>query len=301
MEEVKTIAEHYTLSAFQVALISAGVSVLTFLITNWLKNYFENKLLQRNLETEHTFDQRKKIKEVLAKYKVHLLTACEDLNHRCWNFANTHHENWIDIKGDYKKEHYYFHSFAYRILVVFAWIKKIQKEMIYLDTTIASKEDLEFIKFLRIFPQIFCDLTFLEGKEADGNYAVDHFFRNNFELLPDSIITDTGVKSYSKFIEELPTNQIELAQLYKFLDGVSPTENRKRWDRLHLLNLTLIIFLNNYGYDFQQTNETKLKQALTKPKTSAFLKNYFVFLTEYHLNENKEIKKLEKLSKQILK
>lgn len=52
MEEVKTIAEQYTLSAFQVALISAGVSVLTFLITNWLKNYFENKLLQRNLETE---------------------------------------------------------------------------------------------------------------------------------------------------------------------------------------------------------------------------------------------------------
>lgn len=295
-EQLKTIIEHYTLNAYQIALISVGVSVLTFFITNYLKNYFENKLLQRNLETEHKFDQQKKIKEVLAKNKVHLLTACEELNHRMWNFANNHKEGWLDIKGDYQNEHYYFHSFVYRFLVVYAWIKKIQKEMIFLDTTIASKNDLEFIKFLRVFPEIFCDLTLLEGQNADGNYAVDHYFKNNFDLFPDCLIVETGLKSYSEYITELSQVQEPLHWLYLGFDGISPSENRKRWDRLHLLNLSLIIFLNNYGYDFQQTDESKMKQAITKPKVSKFLKNYFALLKEYCLGDNKEVIRLEKIA-----
>lgn len=298
-EQLKKIIEHYTLDTFQVALISAVVSIVTFFITNWLKNYFENKLLQRNLETEHTFNQRKKIKEVLAKYKVHLLTACEDLNYRFWNFANTYNENWLDVKGEYDEEHYYFHSFCFRILAVFAWINKIQKEMIFLDTTIASKKDLEFIKFLRVLPQIFCELTIFEGKDANGNTAVDHFFKNNFEILPDCIITKEGINSYSEFIKNLPINRYSLIQFFLFMDGISPTENRKRWDRLHLLNLTLIIFLNNYGYDYQRTNKNLMKDAITKPKVSNYLENYFSFLSKYYLTNNLEVKRFKKIVKSI--
>ena len=256
-EQVKTIIESYTLNAYQVALISICVSVLTFLFTNWLKNYFENKLLQRNLETEHKFEQQKKIKEAIAKYKVHLLTACEDVNHRFWNLSSNHHRDWIKINGDYGREHYYFHSTVYKLLCLYAWVGKIKKEMIYLDTTIASKEDLEFIKFLKFFPNVMCDLTFIVGKDADGDYAVDHFFRTNFELLPDYISDKEGPKSYADYKINIPNLQKDLQTIYQYIDGVSPNEDRMRWDRLHLLHLTTIIFLNNYGYDFQQTDEKK--------------------------------------------
>ena len=58
--QIKTIIENYTLNAFQVALISILVSVITFFITNMLKNYFENKLALKKLETQHKFEQRKK-------------------------------------------------------------------------------------------------------------------------------------------------------------------------------------------------------------------------------------------------
>lgn len=298
-EQLKTIIEKYTLNTFQVALISVIVSVLTFLITAYLKNYFENRLLQRKLETEHKFDQQKQIKEVLAKNKVHLLTACEDLNHRMWNFAKNHKEGWLNVHRDYKNEHYYFHSFAYRFLAVYAWIKKIQKEMIFLDTTIATNNDLEFIKFSKVFPQIFCDLTFIKGENADGNDDNDHFFRNTFELLPDCIIVDTGIKSFSEYLKDTPHLQERLGKLYLFLDGISPNENRKRWDRLNLLNLTLIIFLNNYGYDFQQTNEIKMEQAISQPKVSGHLKNYFTLFNEYCLGANTEVNKLEKIAKKF--
>lgn len=296
-ENIKAIIENYSLNAFQVALISVCVSVLTFLVTNWLKNYFENKLLQRNLETEHKFEQQKKIKEAIAKYKVHLLTACEDINHRFWNLSNNHHHNWIDIKGDYGNEHYYFHSTAYKLLCLYYWVGRIKKEMIFLDTTIASKEDLEFIKFLKFFPNVLCDLTFIVGKDADGNYAVDHFFRTEFEQLPDFIADKDEPITYSTYKTKLVTLQNNLSSLYCYIDGVSPNEQRMRWDRLHLLHLTTIIFLNNYGYDFQQTSETKIEEVIKLPRISPYLNNYFKFYKEYKLDDNKEVSRVKDIAK----
>lgn len=280
-------------------LISAVTTIVVFFLTLLTKNYIDTKVLRSKLNTEHKFDQQKKIKEVLAKYKVHLLTACEDFNHRMWNFANKYQENWLQIEKDYLNRHYYFHSFVYRHLVIFAWTKKIQKEMIYLDTTIASKDDLEFVKFLNVFPRMFCDLTFLEGPNADGNKTDDHFFRNEFDLFPDSIITETGVKSFSEYMDDIKTIEPKINRLFLFFDGLSPTEQRKRWDRLHFFHLTILMFLNNYGYDFQITNDKKLKDVLTKPKTSQQLDSYFTFLNEYHLTDNKQIKNLKRIANKL--
>jgi hypothetical protein len=241
------------------------------------------------------------IKEVLAKYKIHLLTACEDLNHRMKNFSRNYKKEWMVMNGKYSQESYYFHSFAYRILSVFAWIDKIQKEMIFLDTTISTKEDLEFIKFLKVFPQIFCDFELIEGRDANGDIAYDHFFRNNFGHLPNSIITDQGqVMSYSEFLKDLSNSEKNLKSLYEFLDGISPEENRKRWDRIYFLNLTLIIFLNHYGYDFQMTNEKKIEAALSKPKVSDYLEEYFYLFKKFKLHKNPQVKKFKKVAQKFI-
>lgn len=279
------------------AVIAAVTTVVVFFLTLLTKNFIDTRVLSSKLETEHRFDQRKKIKEVLAKHKVHLLSAAENLNHRMWNFAKNHSEDWINVEGNFLTEQYYIHSFAYRILCLFTWINQVQKDMIYLDTTIAQKQDLEFIKFLKIFPQIFCDLTFIEGQNANGNYAVDHFFRNNFDELSKCLQGENGIKSYDVFIKDLSQPNKNLIKLLEFLDGISPSENRKRWDRLHCLNITLIVFLNNYGYDFQKTNTAKIEEVLTIPKISNSLKNYFNLLREYNLHTNKEVKKIEKIAK----
>jgi hypothetical protein len=275
------------------ALISIMVSVITFFLTNYIKNYFENNLLKRKLETEHKFNQQKKIKEVLSKYKIHLLTACEDFNYRMWNFYSNHSKNWHCI-FDYSMPHYYFHSFVYRFLSVLSYIKKIQKEIISIDTTLASKNDLEFIKFMRVISQLLCDLTFIEGEKADGSYATDHFFRDNLILFPDTIITENGIKSYSEYIKNLAPLQQPLSELYQFFDGISPLENRKRYDRLYFLHLIIMVFLNNYGYDYQETDRRKLKQILNQPLKNVNIKGFFELLNGYKLDKNKEVKNLIK-------
>ncbi|MBW8359765.1 MAG: hypothetical protein K0M63_08215 [Weeksellaceae bacterium] len=298
-EQIQTIIEKYTVDKYQIAVISATVSIITVLVTNWIKNYFDSKLHLGKLKTDHRFQEQKKIKEAIAKYKVHLVSACDDLNHRLWSIARNHQEGWLNIEGNYQKESHYFHSSAYRILAVFAWVKKIEKEMIFLDTTIAEKEDMEFIKFLKIFPQLFCNLSFLGGINPRGTHATDHFFRNNFEILSDSLIVDDKIQSYGEFKSTIPQTVTQLKPIYVYLDHVSPNENRLRWDRLHLFNLTLIAFLNNYGYDFQKTNEEKIKAVLQTPRKSPLLGNYLRFLAEYHLDQNTEIKKLAKIIRNI--
>ena len=301
-ENIRTIVENYTLNTYQVALISVIVSIVTFLTTHFLKNYFENKLHKSKLETEHKFSQQKKIKEVLSKYKVHLLTACEDFNYRMWNFSVNHSKKWHCISekdNDYQQPHYYFHSFVYRFISVLAWVKKIQKDIIFIDTTLATKNDLEFIKFSRTISQLFCDLQFIEGKNADGTYATDHFFRDKLNLFPDVIITENGIEAYSEYIENLENMQEPLFELYQWFNGISPTENRRRWDRLYFLHLIIMAFLNNYGYDFQKTDKTKLKQIISYPQKELNMKGFFELLSGYKLNENKEIRKLEKLWQKI--
>ena len=277
------------------SIIGTGGTLLVFVLGLLTKDYFEKRSIVSKLQKEHEFEQRKKIKDVLAQNKVHLITACEDMNHRLWNFANKHTEDWMTVNRNYLTYRYYFHSFVYRFLAVFAWSKKIQKEMIFLDTTIASKEDLDFIKFLNVFPRLFCDLTFLEGLVADGNNSIDHFYRNNFDPLPNRISEEEAVLTFSEFHEKLSEIMPNVIELAEFFDGINPTENRKRWDRLHLFHLTLIAFLNNYGYDFQVTNEDKIIKVLTIPKTTFFWKNYFVLMDEYKLSGNKEIKRIKKL------
>lgn len=187
----------------------------------------------------------------------------------------------------------------YRFLNLYLWIKKAQQNLIYLDTTVASNKDLEFITFLKVFPNIMCDLDFIVGPNVDQNSEVDHFFRNVFESFSDLILENDSPKSFEKYKEDLPILKISLKKLYIYFDGISPTENRMRWDRIHFLHLTVILFLNNYGYNFQKTDKKQLKEILTAPKKSDYLRNYLNYLKKYKLDNNKEVKKLIKLSKNI--
>ena len=282
---------------FSAAIVAAITTILTFFITLLTKNYIENRLLKSKLKTEHNFEQQKEIKKILAKNKVHLINACENLNHRFWNFAKNHDKGWLNIDGKYEDRHYYyFHSFIYRFLVVFAWIENIEKEIIWLDTTISSKDDLYLLKFLKVFPRVFCDLSLSTKENPNGDYAIDHFFRNDFNELPSVINKDGLIMSYTDFISN-PEKDDTLKTIYYFFDGLNPNEDRERWDRLNLFSLLLIIFLNAYGYDFQKTSEAKMKQAINNPRMSKMLNGLIIALEDYKLTDHKEVKKFTKLIK----
>ncbi|QSB41860.1 hypothetical protein JTY93_11205 [Pseudomonas hygromyciniae] len=70
----------------QSALIAAAVTIATLLLRAITKPIWERNFHKFKLESDYTYDQRKKVKEAISKHKVPLLNSAESLNHRLWNF-----------------------------------------------------------------------------------------------------------------------------------------------------------------------------------------------------------------------
>ncbi len=291
-----TIEEFFNSPQLIAAIVAALTTLITFFLTLFTKNYIEKGLLKFRLDTEHHFEQRKKIKNVLAANKSHLLKACENLNHRLWNFSTPDHFRWLKVDGDFNTPHYYFHSFIYRILAVNAWMHKIESELIHLDTTIATKEDLEFIKFIRFHGRIFSDTAFFKGYDYDYNYQTDHIFKNNLDELFQCVMKNNQVISFNEYLSAIPIgNQLDC--LYRLLDGVNLEEDRLRWQWFQILKMLNLTFLNSYGYDYQKTSEDKMITAINNPLKSKLCENFIFLLREHKLESQTEIKSLIKLLK----
>ena len=172
-------------------------------------------------------------------------------------------------------------------------MSKIESELIHLDTTIATSDDLDFIKFIRFYGRIFSDVAFFRGFEYDCNNETDHIFKNNLDELYHNIISEDELISYNKYLEKLTENQSEgMESFYKLLDGVNPNEERLRWQWLQILKILNLAFLNSYGYDYQQTSDEKMKIAINTPMRSKLYGNFIFLLKEHKLDKQKEIKRL---------
>jgi len=283
------------------AIVAAITSLATLLLTLLTKNFIEKKFLSFKLDIEHKFEERKKIKSVLAVYKSHLLTSCEDLNNRVGNFSKQDYLKYfklLDVKGNYTNpKDYFFHSFIYRILAVYAWMNKIETELIHLDTTIATRNDLEFIKFMRFYRLIFSETDFFKGHSYGYGNQRDHITKNIFEDLYQCVIKDNEIISFNKYLEKFQEkhHQKQLLPFYQLLDGINLEENRLRWQWFQILKILNIVFLNSYGYDYQQISDEKMLIAINNPQRSKLYDNFIFLLGEYKLNKQKEIERLIKL------
>lgn len=276
------------------ALISAAVSVVTVLLSFLLKTWFERNFVVFKLEAEHRYDQKKKIKEVIAKNKTSLLDAAESLNHRFWNFSINYVKEWHTTEdfADLSR-HYYLASFAYRILSFFAWVRRIETQMVFLDATVAPPADINFIKFLRALNQVMCDTVLFKGLDYDDFYARDHFFKNNFNHMCECFWKDESMLSYADFKNNSDKCLEYFTPMLTMLSGVGPNEQRLRWDRLQALHYLLIMFLNAYGYDFQHTSPEKIKKLVeNSPRPNKTISNLRSMLEEISLAKHKEVKKV---------
>jgi hypothetical protein len=276
------------------ALIAAAVSVITVLLGFFFKAWFERHFLIFKLESEHRYEQKKRIKEVLARYKTQLLDAGETLNHRLWNFSENYTENWhaLPKSGDLSK-HYYLASFVYRLLAFFAWVRQVESKMVHLDTTIASKGDLNFVKFLRLLTQTLCDLELFSGLEYDKSRATDHFFHNSFLHMCECFLRDDEVISFTEFRGNKGKYSDEAAPMVRFVGDMNPDEARLRWDRLQAFHYVLLMFMNSYGYDFQYTDKLKVRELIARqPRPNRVVGNLSALLSRMHLHQQKEVKRV---------
>ncbi|KAB0509269.1 hypothetical protein [Pseudomonas moorei] len=161
----------------QSALIAASTTLTVLFLRALAKPVWERSFHKFKLESDYRYDQRKRVREAISKYKVPLLNSAEYLNHRLWNFSKNAPEAWHVKSADEQiKDKYYLQSFCYRFLLFFAICRKVDLELVFLDSTVSTKEDLELLKYLKCFPHFFCDAGIFEGLNYDHSKPTDHFF-----------------------------------------------------------------------------------------------------------------------------
>jgi hypothetical protein len=265
-----------------VALIASGTSIATLVI---FKPIIDRYFLKFQLRQTYKAEQAKKVKDHIAIHKGILLQCVENLHGRLKNYAKNHSEPWLKANGNYIPERYYLDSTVYRFLVFFAQIKIIEKDLIYIDTVIAQKKDLRMLKYFKLFHIIMCDVDLFENHVYDANEETDHFFSNSFYSLSNSVIDNKQIIDFEEFIMKKPIIISKIEKIYKYFDSINPNESRLRCERLKILHLALIVFLNEYGYDYHKTDTKKLKFLKQKLGTYTLIDNFRKMIKKVKLNK----------------
>ena len=269
-------------TAILTGIISAGTSVITVIA---IKPFVDRKLLVYQLKQNFRSEQTKKIKDVFAVYKNGLLKSAELLNARLKNYAKNHAEGWLNVNGNYTNPTHYLDTTVYRFIAFFAYVHLIEKKLIYLDTTISDSSDLRTIKYFRLFHEIMCDVELFDGFTYDKTYATDHFFTTPFENISNSLIQSDSVINLENFDSSRQTILPKIEKVFKYFDGMSPTESRLRYERIKIFHLALIAFLNEFGYDYQRTSHKKIQELKIILGNYKLLSNFEKLVKKYKLNK----------------
>ena len=79
-----------------------------------------------------------------------LLNSAEELNYRMWNFNKNISEGYhqIDPNKWFESNQYYLNSFVYRFLVFMHYCIKTEEGVLSIDSTVADKNDILFLKYV---------------------------------------------------------------------------------------------------------------------------------------------------------
>lgn len=291
MVDISELSKDSTVMA---ALVGAGSTLTVLVITGVTKPFWEKYIYKYKLQFDHNYEQKKKIKAAISKHKVQLLDSSDALNHRLWNFIENCSEGWLEIKSGEKAENkYYLHSFCYRFLSFFAWCRKVEKELIYLDSTLSTKDDLDFVKYIKAMRDIFCDVKVLDGRGYDKKYSKDHFFKDQFIEITELLIKDDGgVMGYGEF-KKIDIDKYKI--IVNYFSSIISDKSCNKWYMLNGFHLILISFLYRYGYDYQKTSDKKIRKLIKDSGENKIIVNINNILISYKLNKRSEITKVLKL------
>lgn len=280
-------------ASVKVALISALVALAIWVLTaihsllgTPFKYWLEKRALRNRLATEYEYLQRKNLRELIGKYQGRMLEAAETLNHRLWNLYKNQDKGWLDVRGHYEGISYYHSSFVYRFLNFFALARAFESEAILIDSRIAEKKDLDFLKFVKAFAWATCEVALFDDVDYDTTFATDHFFRDWLRRVCDCCMRDGKFLGHDDLQSTLLSNP-DFHNVYRFFDGLQKGERRFRWDRLVTVHLLLLAFINNFGYDMQASSFQQFKEVALQAQNSQILRNLALWLPKLGLQQNK--------------
>ncbi|WP_203978916.1 hypothetical protein [Planotetraspora silvatica] len=278
------------------AVVSVAVAVMTVLLAPTLKYGLDSRLESRKLDLHYRSEQRKALREHIARHKGRILETAADLNDRLANFVRlADAKDWLVLEGRYPGGSY-SRTFAQRLISHWCVIQQFTDSAIYVDATVATKGDLAFLKILRLNIGIWTDASLFEGLPYDPARATEHFFQGQLSDMVTSLLASadgdgdmTLGELRRAFTAALDDEPETYRSIFMFLDGLQP--GRLKYQRLLAAHLMLMITLNDFGYDHQRTAPERMRRVvdLLDP---LIRRNFVLLLREAHVEEQTEVKAL---------
>jgi hypothetical protein len=213
--------------------------------------------LDPQLKSEYEYEQRKELWNAIAKHRARLVEAAESYHHRMLNIYENAEREWFDVRGDYGTLHYYFHSSVLRFVTLLAHVHHFERSSLVLDRSVAKEDEFAFLAYIKAMRWAATDVSLFNGLEYDRSSATDHFFADRLREICFAV--------YERPDDEVGLAKIvDLAQgpklnaVFEFFDGLKRAEYRLRWDRLAVLHLIVMAFLNRFGYPMQESSDERL-------------------------------------------
>lgn len=292
LDKVETPVKVALIAAFA-ALATSLVTVVHSLFGAPLKYWLEKRSLRSKLAIEYEYEQRKRLRKLIGKYQGRMLEAAETLSHRMWNLYANQDKGWLDVKGNYRSTSYYHSSFVYRFLNLYALARQFESEAVLIDSRIAEKKDMDFLKFVKALAWGVCDVALFHDIEYDTKYSTDHFFRDRLREVCDSCVVEERFLRHEE-LQSVLLNTPDSDIVFRFFDGLKREESRLRWDRLVAVHLLLLAFINSFGYDMQESTAQQFIDVTAQAKNAQVLRNLVSWLPKLGLRRNKSAKLIAK-------
>ena len=281
----------------QVVIISSLTSFIIFVFSWIFRMIYERGYLSHKLKKEFEFEQKKKLKEEIAKNKIPLLNAVEELNHRLWNFSQNIGDNWhkVSEKEWCEPSKYYIKSFVYRFLVFLCLVIKTEKDTISVDTTIADSSDILFLKYIKTFKDIFTDADLLKDLDYDKSCDTNHFFKNDLIGYSKFVYVDNQIIDFDEFILKFTTDYSSLLKVIEYFANIQDDDTDKNLNVLRCTHLLLINFLNKFGHSYQKTDKRKINNITKFYKSKIKIKTGFLEFIKKSKLENEMQSMIKKI------
>jgi len=228
-----------------------------------------------------------------------MLEATEALNHRLWNLYTNQDKGWLEAQGNYKNSGYYLTSFVYRFLNLYALARGFESEAILIDSRIADEKDLDFVKFVKAFAWAICDVALFDKIDYDTQFATDHFFRDRLREICDSCMGEKGFLGHEE-LRSVLLKASDFDDVLRYFDGLKRNESRLRWDRLVVVHLLLLAFVNSFGYDMQKSTPQQFIDVARQTDNPQVLRNLQSWLPKLGLQQNKSANLIGKAVEAVL-
>jgi len=245
----------------QTTIISGLTSIIILFLT-WIYGTLNERYnLNYKLRKEYEFEQKKKLKEEIAKNKILLLNSIEEMSYRIYNLNLNLHRGWQNVSSSdwFSNEQYFVNSSIYRHLEFFHWVIKTEKDTISVDSTLADKNDILYLTYIKTFKNIFSDVDLLSELGYNAGDDTNHFFKNDIETYGNWISSNGQTIDFDSFKTKLKYGYTEYKKVIEYWTKIQNDENDKNLNTLWSFHLISISFLNRYGHNYQKTDKKKLK------------------------------------------